>query len=192
MNAEPEHHTDNSILVVDDEMLVISILARYLSGEGYSCITAENGAEALEKLRNRPCALALCDIRMPGMDGLELLKRIKEYNDEIAVIMVTAVDNREVAVEAMRAGAHDYVMKPFHLDEVLISVQRALENRRLLLDRKEYQRDLEREVKERTKELAEKNAALSLSLRIVRAMKPSSDSSYSRRSEIRISVGILV
>ena len=141
-------------------MLVNSILARFLSGEGYSCITAEDGAEALEKLRNRPCALALCDIRMPGMDGLELLKRIKEYNDEIAVIMVTAVDNREVAVEAMRAGAHDYVMKPFHLDEVLISVQRALENRRLLLDRKEYQRDLEREVKERTKELAEKNEEL--------------------------------
>ena len=131
MNAELEQHTDNNILVVDDEMHVNSILARFLSGEGYSCITAEDGAEALEKLRNRPCALALCDIRMPGMDGLELLKRIKEYNDEIAVIMVTAVDNREVAVEAMRAGAHDYVMKPFHLDEVLISVQRALENRRI-------------------------------------------------------------
>jgi putative nucleotidyltransferase with HDIG domain len=97
---------------------------------------------------------------MPGMDGIELLKRMKQHDAEIAVIMVSAVDNREVAVEAMRAGAYDYVMKPFHFDEVLISVQRALENRRLVLERKEYQRELERKVEERTRELAEKNEEL--------------------------------
>ncbi len=158
--ADPEALTQESILVVDDERLVNSILARYLSQMGYACITAQSGPEALEKLDGQSCALALCDIRMPGMDGIELLKRMKEWDDEIAVIMVSAVDNREVAVEAMRAGAYDYVIKPFHLEEVLISVQRALENRRLILERKEYQRNLERKVEERTRELAQKNEEL--------------------------------
>ncbi len=158
--CDPEEISQQSILVVDDERLVNAILARYLSQMGYSCITARSGHEALEKLDEQNCALALCDIRMPGMGGIELLKRIKEWDDEIAVIMVSAVDNREVAVEAMRAGAYDYVIKPFHLEEVLISVQRALDNRRLILERKEYQRNLERKVEERTRELAQKNEEL--------------------------------
>ncbi|MGB9301688.1 MAG: HD domain-containing phosphohydrolase [Anaerolineae bacterium] len=160
MITEPAGQVDNNIMVVDDERLVNAILARYLSQVGYSCVTAQSGAEALDKLEVHPCALALCDVRMPGMDGIELLKRMKQHDAEIAVIMVSAVDNREVAVEAMRAGAYDYVMKPFHFDEVLISVQRALENRRLVLERKEYQRELERKVEERTRELAEKNEEL--------------------------------
>ena len=160
MTDDPESQGDKRVMVVDDEQLVSAILARYLSQVGYSCVTAESGAEALGKLREHPCDLALCDVRMPGMDGIELLKSIKEYDEDIAVIMVSAVDNREVAVEAMRAGAYDYVIKPFHFEEVLISVQRALENRRLLLERKEYQRDLEKKVEERTRELAEKNEEL--------------------------------
>jgi putative two-component system response regulator len=160
MMRDLEGLTDQSILVVDDERLVNAILERYLSQMGYSCITAQSGHEAMEKLEEHPCALALCDVRMPGMDGIELLKRIKQWDDEVAVIMVSAVDNREVAVEAMRAGAYDYVIKPFHLEEVLISVQRALDNRRLILERKEYQRNLERKVEERTRELAQKNEEL--------------------------------
>ncbi len=160
MSSGANRKASNRILVVDDEQLVQSILERYLSQMGYPCITAECGADALDRLKQHPCAVALCDIRMPGMDGIELLQRIKEYDDDIAVIMVTAVDNREIAVEAMKGGAFDYVVKPFHLEEVLISVQRALENRRLLQERKEYHRNLERKVKERTRELAEANEEL--------------------------------
>lgn len=160
MQSEVEHRADSTILVVDDERLVNTILTRYLSKMGYSCVAAESGAEALEKLEQHPCALALCDVRMPGMDGIELLQRIKEYNDEIAVIMVSAVDNREIAVSAMKEGAYDYVTKPFHLEEMLISVQRALENRRLVLESKEYHRNLERKVEERTRELEQKTGEL--------------------------------
>jgi putative two-component system response regulator len=160
METDTGDQADVSILVVDDEPPVNAILEGYLSRMGYSCITAESGSEALEKLRKYPCALALCDIRMPGMDGIELLKRIKEYDEDVAVIMVTAVDNRETAVEAMREGAYDYVIKPFHLEEVLIDVQRALENRRLILERKDYQQSLEIKVRERTRELEEKHQEL--------------------------------
>jgi putative two-component system response regulator len=160
MSRDASQQANGKILVVDDEPLVHSILERYLSQMGYSCVTAETGGEALEKLTQHPCAVALCDIRMPGMDGIELLRRIKEYDDDVAVIMVTAVDNREVAVEAMKGGAFDYVVKPFHLEEVLISVKRALENRRLLQERKEYHRNLERKVQERTRELAAANEEL--------------------------------
>lgn len=151
---------DRTILVVDDERSVRNILERYLSQMGYSCVTAESGSEALEKLQKYSCALALCDIKMPGMDGIELLKRIKEYDEDIAVVMVTAVGKRETAVEAMREGAYDYLIKPLHLEEVLISVQRALENRRLTLERKDYQQNLERKVRERTKELEQKHQEL--------------------------------
>jgi putative two-component system response regulator len=160
MESELGPLADQTILVVDDERLVNAIMTRYLSQVGYTCVAAQSGKEALEKLQQHTCCLALCDIRMPGMDGIELLRRIKELDDEIAVIMVSAVDNREVAVEAMRAGAFDYVIKPFHLEEVLMSVQRALENRRLILETREYQRNLEQKVAERTRELAEKNEEL--------------------------------
>lgn len=157
MVTDAKDQANTQILVVDDERLVNAILERYLTQMGYSCVTAESGPEALEKLSQHPFALALCDIRMPGMDGLELLQRIKEFDDEVAVIMVTALDNREIAVEAMRGGAYDYVTKPFHLEEVLISVEKALENRQLLLENREHQRNLERKVEERTRELAQKN-----------------------------------
>ena len=160
MGTDIEDRTERTILVVDDEQAVNSIVDRYLTQMGYRCITAESGYQALEKLKRTPCAVALCDIRMPGMDGMELLRRIKDHDEDIAVVMVTAVDSRETAVEAMREGAYDYVVKPFHLEEVLISVQRAQENRRLVLDRRDYQRNLERKVEERTRELAETNEEL--------------------------------
>jgi putative two-component system response regulator len=157
MDAVAKDQAERSILIVDDEKAVIAITERYLSQMGYSCITADSGLEALEKLRKYPCALALCDVRMPGMDGIELLKRIKEYDKDMAVVMVTAVDDRKTAMQAMREGAYDYVIKPSPLEEILISVQRALQNRQLILDKRDYQRNLERKVEERTRELAEKN-----------------------------------
>jgi putative two-component system response regulator len=160
VDTDTRDQAERSVLIVDDERPVNAILDQYLSRMGYLCITAESGPEALEKLREYPCGVALCDIRMPGMDGIELLKHIKEYDEDIVVIMITAVDKRETAVEAMREGAYDYLMKPFHLEEVLISVYRALETRRLILERKDHQKNLERKVRERTRELEEKHEEL--------------------------------
>ena len=144
---------EERILIVDDEPLVTDLLARYLRGKGYACETAGNGEEVLSKVREKAFALVLLDIRMPGMGGIELLKEVKALDPDVAAVMVTAVRDEDVTVTAVRLGADDYIVKPFDLEEVAISVQKALDKRRLILENREYQRDLERQVAERTREM---------------------------------------
>jgi len=144
---------EEMILIVDDEPTVTEILARYLGQEGYVCETAGSGEEALSKVRERTFPLILTDIRMPGMDGIELLKEVKAFDSDVAVVMLTVIKDHDVAVAALRLGADDYILKPFDLEEVAISVQKALDKRRLILENREYQRGLERQVAERTREI---------------------------------------
>ena len=144
---------EERILIVDDEPLVTDLLARYLKAKGYACETAGNGEEVLSKVREKAFALVLLDIRMPGMGGIELLKEVKALDPDVAAVMVTAVRDEDITVTAVRLGADDYIVKPFDLEEVAISVQKALDKRRLILENREYQRDLERQVAERTREM---------------------------------------
>jgi len=160
-----------SILVVDDEPHVADILAKHLHVEGYATCTAENAREALGKIRQEEYSLLLSDIRMPGMSGLELLKEARSIAPDMAVVMVTAVLDRETAVEALRSGAYDYVVKPFDLDDVTLSIKRALEKRRLVLENRDYQLNLEKKVEERTRELAHKSREIrELSLNAIKAL----------------------
>ncbi len=115
------------IFVVDDEFLVRWSLKEDLSNRGYEVIEAENGEDALQKLRHTPPDLVLLDIRLPGMDGLKVLQEIKSFNNEIVVIMMTAFGDVETAVKAMKIGAYDYITKPFDLDEVAQTVKMSLE-----------------------------------------------------------------
>jgi heterodisulfide reductase subunit A len=101
------------ILVVDDELIVRDSLKEWLKDEGFQVDMAESGADALEKISRSPFHLVLLDIKMPGMDGVEVLKRSKEIRPELPVVMMTAYATVETAVEAMKIGAHDYLMKPF-------------------------------------------------------------------------------
>ncbi|MFB3826312.1 MAG: sigma-54-dependent transcriptional regulator [Bryobacteraceae bacterium] len=119
------------ILVVDDEESLRRVTEVQLQQSGFDTLTAASGQEALDLLQNRPVDLVLTDLKMPGMSGLELLKRVRAGYPEIAVIVVTAFGTIETAVEAMRAGAYDYITKPVHIDELKLTLGHALEHVRL-------------------------------------------------------------
>ncbi|WP_232697653.1 sigma 54-interacting transcriptional regulator [Brevibacillus daliensis] len=115
------------ILVVDDEENVRRLLIAVLKREGYQVETAENGLEALEKVKEIQPDLVLMDIRMPVMDGITAFKEMKAHHEDVMVILMTAYASIESAVETMKLGAYDYIMKPFENDELKLTVQRALQ-----------------------------------------------------------------
>jgi two-component system response regulator AtoC len=117
----------NKILVVDDEHLIRWSLEQNLKKQGYEVVVAASGEDAMRIAREEQPDLVLLDIQLPGMSGIEVLERLKDYDEELVVIMVTAQSGLETAVTAMRLGAHDYVSKPFNLDELAIIIRKALE-----------------------------------------------------------------
>jgi DNA-binding response OmpR family regulator len=123
---------DNTrILVIDDEKGLRDMLVYSLTARGYGVETAAGGAEALELARGRRFDLALCDVMMPGMDGLQTLRLLKEARPELEVVMVTGYATLETAIRAMKEGAYDYVSKPYELDELCGILDKALERGRL-------------------------------------------------------------
>jgi len=117
----------HKILVVDDEHLIRWSLEQNLKKQGYEVLSAGSGEDALKILREENPHLMLLDIQLPGINGIEVLERAKEIDEEVIVIMVTALGVLETAVKAMRLGAHDYINKPFNLDELAIVIKKALE-----------------------------------------------------------------
>src|SRR5574337_1068539 len=103
------------VLVVDDEPAAVELLQEFLVAKGYEVIAASNGAEAVQKVVEERPHLILLDVRMPRMDGLEALRRIREIDKEVAVIMVTGVNEEEIGRQAMALGAFDYIVKPLDL-----------------------------------------------------------------------------
>ncbi|HEX4561068.1 MAG TPA: HD domain-containing phosphohydrolase [Gemmatimonadales bacterium] len=142
-------------LVVDDEPRLRRVLVRLLEGDGFICREAGSGVEALEALEKEPVPLMLSDVRMPLMDGVALLREVTHRWPDTAVVMVTAVADVDSAVNCLQLGALDYVAKPFHLDEVRARVTQALDKRRLLLENKNYHRQLEERVEVQARRLEE-------------------------------------
>jgi two-component system response regulator PilR (NtrC family) len=130
------------ILVVDDEESIREFFEIMLKREGYEVLTAPNGREALEKLKNQQVDLIISDIQMPEMSGMELLAKVKELDPESVIIMITAFGSTDTAVEAMKLGAYDYVQKPFKIDEVKIIIRQALERRSLKMENAQLKREL--------------------------------------------------
>lgn len=122
-----------SVMLVDDEILTLNNLKKALEKEGYEVILAESGEKALDLLENCRPHLILLDLVLPGISGLEVLKKVKETDREIIVIMMSAYEILEKAVEAMKLGAYDYLLKPFKLSELKATVQRALDTLSLRL-----------------------------------------------------------
>ncbi len=144
---------DDRILVVDDEELICSIFAERLTIEGYPCMTAGNGREALHLFYGGQFSLIISDIRMPEMDGLELLQKVKAFNPSMHVIMISGYAEIDMAMEAIRLGAYDFILKPVNLDFIILSIKRALEKKRLEEQISTYHNNLENLVDERTAEL---------------------------------------
>jgi len=141
------------ILVVDDEESIREVVSTLLTAKGYHCTLASNGREAVAHFQRLPHDLVLSDVVMPEMDGLKLLDHVRAHNRDVPMIMVTALHDISTAIEAIRRGAYDYLLKPFEKDQLYISVGRGLEHRRLVLDNARYQQDLEKRVEERTQQL---------------------------------------
>ncbi len=142
------------ILVVDDEEAIREIVSSMLANQGYQCEQASSGLEALAVLQSgEEFSLMLSDLMMAELDGIGLLERTKERHPDMPVVMVTAVHDISVALAAIRNGAYDYLLKPFEREQLLATVRRALENRRLKLENRAYQSDLESQVHKRTQQL---------------------------------------
>jgi response regulator RpfG family c-di-GMP phosphodiesterase len=130
-------------VVADDEPRLRQVLVRLMTSDGFTCLEAGDGEEALQQLEKVPAQLLLTDLRMPRLDGIELLKRARAAYPDLAVILITAVADVDVALSCLASGAMDYLTKPFHLEEVRARVAQALEKRSLIVENRTYQRGLE-------------------------------------------------
>jgi two-component system response regulator PilR (NtrC family) len=132
-----------TVLVIDDEEIMREILEALLAREGYEVRLAASGAEGLDIARSAPVDVAIVDVMMPGMNGLDVLDEIKKIDEDIAVIMITAFASVETAIAAMKRGAFDYVTKPFKNDEVLVVVGNAVERVRLVAENRALRQNLQ-------------------------------------------------
>src|SRR5436305_6921792 len=148
-----------SVLIADDEPEIRNVLYDLLS-PAYDCAAVGSAGEALAHLRERGYDLVISDIMMGGMSGLEMIPRVVEHSPDTVVIMVSGVQTIESAIEALRAGAFDYVMKPFDLQHVEAAVSRALEHHDLRVAKRRYETYLEEMVEQRTAELDRALASL--------------------------------
>ena len=148
MNADVEN-----ILVVDDEEAIREVVSTMLESKGYHCTAVSNGRAAQEFVRKQTPDLVLSDMIMPEMDGIKLLEWLRNFDPEIPVIMVTAIHDISTALEAIRRGAYDYILKPFEKDQLFHGVGRALQHRRLVIENRNYQVNLEQQVNDKTAQL---------------------------------------
>ena len=175
--------TTQYCLIVDDEPRLRQVLVHLMRNDGFTCLEAGNGEEALEHLQQTPISLVMSDLRMPKMDGLELLRRVRGRWPDTAVVMITAVADVEVAVSCLAIGAMDYLTKPFHLEEVRARVAQALEKRRLVVENRGYQESLQEKVAVQARRLEELFLASVQSLAEALEVKDP----YTRGHSIRVS-----
>ena len=148
------------LLVVDDQEAAQLLLARFLRSRGYDVETAAPGDEALERIHRTRFALVLCDVRMPGLSGLELVPRAHAIDPDVAVVMLSALNDAPTAAAAMQQGALDYLVKPLELPALAEAVERALRHRELRVERRRFEQLIREEVAVATDEVEREKAAL--------------------------------
>jgi diguanylate cyclase (GGDEF)-like protein/PAS domain S-box-containing protein len=150
-------HQGAHVLILDDEEHILDVLGQHLSSEGYKCTLCSSPREATELIKDEPFALLLTDLKMPEMDGMEVVRFAKEVRPEMAIIVVTALVEVTNAIQAIRIGAEDYVLKPFNLTEISAAVFRALDKKDLATVSRLYQDELEHRVDAATQDLESVN-----------------------------------
>jgi PAS domain S-box-containing protein len=175
------------ILSIEDEKPIRESIKNYLEDYDYRIITAENGLEGLKVFSEKNPDLVLVDIRMPEMDGLQVLSAIRKDNQTTPVIVVSGIGSIEDAVKAIQLGAWDYILKPIQDMSVLLhAVNKALERARLIRENREYQENLEKLVEERTEQLKQKNSELeSLNTRLREVVDTTSSLSVAATENIK-------
>lgn len=164
--------SNTTVLVVDDEDGIRQALDRFLTRLGYTVRQAPGGPEALALLTDERPAAMLSDIRMPGMTGVELVPKVIAADPDVAIIMLTAIDEPRTAIDCLKLGAYDYLIKPVDLEELELSLQAALRARQLEIDRRNLEQWLAREVAVRTREIEERTALVeSVALDAIAAAK---------------------
>ena len=142
------------ILIVDDDRQVREVLHQIFMSAGYNCLLANDGREGVEVFKAGRPPLIVTDLKMPVMTGIELLQQVRAIDGDVAVIVLTGAADVKIAIESLKLGAYDFIMKPVNVDELLIAADRAFERRQLLIERREYHELLERRVVEATRDLA--------------------------------------
>ena len=158
MPGSDSSQPNTTVLVVDDEDGIRQALDRFLTRLGYTVRQAPGGAEALAMFSDAKPTAMLSDIRMPGMTGVELVPKIIAADPDVAIIMLTAIDEPRTAIDCLKLGAFDYLIKPVDLEELELSLQAALRARQLEIDRRNLEQWLAREVAVRTREIEERTA----------------------------------
>ncbi|HEX2092223.1 MAG TPA: HD domain-containing phosphohydrolase [Longimicrobiaceae bacterium] len=153
LRVAPSEGPRPRVLIVDDEPNLRSLLHRALDDGRYELIEAPDGETAYGIVLSGGVDVVLSDLLMPGMNGTDLLRLVKAYDETIGFIILTGVGTMENAIEALRLEADDYLLKPFNIDEVALSVERALKHRNLILENRSYQNDLENRVAEQSRQI---------------------------------------
>ncbi|MBI5904049.1 MAG: sigma-54-dependent Fis family transcriptional regulator [Deltaproteobacteria bacterium] len=133
------------ILVVDDEGIVRDSLAAWLGEDGYEVITAEGGAQALKMLPTREWNLMMVDLKMPGMDGIQLMDEVRKVRPELLIIIMTAYATVDTAVQAMKKGAYDYLVKPFNPEDLSLSIRKIVDHQRLVKENLFLRKELKKQ-----------------------------------------------
>jgi response regulator RpfG family c-di-GMP phosphodiesterase len=141
------------ILIVDDDRQVREVLHQIFLSAGYKCHLAEDGRQGVTAFAEARPQLVVTDLKMPVMGGIELLQQIRGSDGDAAVIVLTGAADVKTAIDSLKLGAYDFIMKPVNVEELLIAADRALERRQLLIERRAYQEKLERRVEEATQHL---------------------------------------
>ncbi len=148
-------HRNSTMLVLDDEATVRDNLERFLRSCGYYPVVAATGERALEYVAEREFDVALLDIKMPGLSGIDVLRHLHASQSETSVVMISAVADLETAVEAMKLGAYDYVIKPFNLDDLLMRVEKARERKYRAVQLREFNKNIEERMDQQSTQLRE-------------------------------------